>query len=172
VDLLVMLDQGGDASGAPHCHYGVRLDLRARARASSVGWEQGQPGVGGDGGPPGILTPAAVAELATDLHTEESFAYWLMDLGSPGLLKMLAKTWGTRLAAGKSPLQFAPAENTRFFGPYGWKEREYRSMFEESIRLKRTVRFASLWKLLGKLYPRKKREELKRFSGIALLERV
>jgi hypothetical protein len=68
-------------------------------------------------------------------------------------------------------MQFAPAEGTRFFEPHGWREREYRSMFEESVRLKRSMRFARFWRLIGSLAPRKKREEFKRFSGIVLLER-
>ncbi len=44
-------------------------------------------------------------------------------------------------------------------------------MFDESIRLNRTMRFARFWSLIGKLYPRKKQEEFKRFSGSVLLER-
>jgi methyltransferase (TIGR00027 family) len=178
VDLPVMLDhkEATLQGEKPSCRYeGVRLDLsngtERRALFRRIGSRAFRVLVITEGLLV-YLTPGAVAELAKDLHTEESFAFWLMDLGSPRLLKMLAKTWGTTLAAGKSPLQFGPAENTRFFGPYGWKEREYRAMFDESIRLKRTVPLARLWKLVGKLYPRKRQEEFKRMSGIVLLERV
>ncbi|PYP48670.1 MAG: SAM-dependent methyltransferase, partial [Gemmatimonadetes bacterium] len=52
-----------------------------------------------------------------------------------------------------------------------WREAEYRSMWEESLRLKRTMRGAWLWGLLGRLYPKAKREEFRRMSGIVLLER-
>jgi hypothetical protein len=39
------------------------------------------------------------------------------------------------------------------------------------MRLNRTMRFAWLWHLIGQLYPKKKREEFRRMSGVVLLER-
>jgi hypothetical protein len=61
------------------------------------------------------------------------------------LLKMIAKTWGSALAAGGAPFRFAPEEGTRFFDElHGWREAEFRSMWEQAMR---------------------------RFSGIVLLER-
>jgi hypothetical protein len=45
-------------------------------------------------------------------------------------------------------------------------------MWEESLRLKRTMPMAWLWNLIGKLYSKKKREEFRRFSGIVLLQRT
>ncbi len=117
------------------------------------------------------LTPEQVAALARDLAAPRSFRWWLLDLGSPRLLKMMEKTWGRAVAAGGAPFRFAPPEGTRFFEPLGWREAEFRSMWEESLRLKRTMRFAWLWQLLARLYPKRKREEFRRFSGIVLLER-
>lgn len=117
------------------------------------------------------LEPDAVAELAKHLAAQGHFGLWLMDLASPALLRRLEKSWAPALRAGNAPFRFGPAENTAFFAPFGWKEVEYRSLFEEGIRLKRTMRFAGLWRVLGRLMPAKHREELKRFSGVALLER-
>jgi len=117
------------------------------------------------------LAPDEVGRLADDLHAA-GFGWWLIDLGSPALLKMLARSWGTKLAAGNAPMRFAPAEGTRFFASHGWAEAEYRSMWEESLRLKRTMPMAWLWNLIGKLYSKKKREEFRRFSGIVLLQRT
>jgi methyltransferase (TIGR00027 family) len=117
------------------------------------------------------LAPTAVAELARDLAAQPSFRLWLMDLASPALLKMLERTWAPALRAGNAPMQFAPAENTAFFTPLGWREVEYRSMFDESIRLNRTMPMARFWKFVGRFFPRKKREEFQRFSGVVLLER-
>src|SRR5437879_6520555 len=116
------------------------------------------------------LTGEQVGALARDLIAQPSFAWWLIDLASPGLLKMMSKTWG-RAVAGSAPFQFAPPEGTRFFEPFGWHEAEFRSTWDESLRLKRTMRLAWLWSLLGRLYPKKRREEFRRFSGIVLLER-
>jgi len=117
------------------------------------------------------LAPEQVATLAADLATPPSFRWWLIDLGSPGLLKMIEKSWGPILAAGNAPFRFAPAEGTRFFEPHGWREAEFRSTWDESIRLKRTMRLAWLWALIGRFMSRKRREEARRFSGIVLFER-
>ena len=177
VDLPVMLDHKESTlqGETPRCRYeGIRLDLSdgpaRRALFQRVSLQASRVLVVSEGLLV-YLEPEAVAGLARDLHAQPNFGLWLFDLGSPGLLQMLAKTWGNTLAAGNSPLKFAPAENTRFFEPFGFREREYRPLFDESIRLKRTIRFARFWRFLGRFYPRKKREEFKRFSGVVLLER-
>ena len=117
------------------------------------------------------LAPDEVGRLADDLHTA-GVAWWLIDLGSPQLLKMLAKSWGRKLEEGNAPFRFAPAEGTQFFAPHGWGEAEYRSMWFESLRLKRTMPLAWLFSLVAKFYSKKKREEFRRFSGIVLLQRT
>jgi methyltransferase (TIGR00027 family) len=117
------------------------------------------------------LTREQVAALATDLAAQPSFRWWIIDLASPRLLKLMEKTWSRPLAAGGAPFQFAPAEGTAFFAQSGWREAEWRSMWEEANRLHRTMRFAWLWNLLGIFAPAAKREEMRRMSGVALLER-
>jgi methyltransferase (TIGR00027 family) len=117
------------------------------------------------------FTREHVGALAADLALPALFRWWLIDLASPGLLKMMEKTWGPVMAAGNAPFQFAPAEGTRFFEPFGWREAEFRPTWEESLRLKRTMRLAWLWNLVGRLMPRAKRDEWRRFSGIVLLQR-
>jgi len=118
------------------------------------------------------LTPDAVAELAGDLHALPAFQFWLMDLASPGLLKMLDKRFGKTLREGNAPFRFGPAENTDFFAPCGWREIEWRSQFHEGMRLKRTFPMAPFWNFLGRFMGKKRRAEFMRFSGIALLERA
>jgi methyltransferase (TIGR00027 family) len=118
------------------------------------------------------LRPEQVATLAADLAAPAPFRWWLIDLASPRLLKMMEKTWGRAVAAGNAPFQFAPAEGSRFFQAQGWQEAEFRSMWEESLRLKRSMRLAWLWSLIGRLYPKAKREEFRRMSGIVLLQRT
>jgi O-methyltransferase involved in polyketide biosynthesis len=108
-----------------------------------------------------------VAGLASDLSAQMSFRWWLIDLASPDLLKRLNRTIGKSLQ--RAPLIFGPAEGTKFFEPYGWREAEFRSMFEESVRLKRTMRFAGFFQLLGRLAPKKKQESFRRMSGVVLL---
>lgn len=117
------------------------------------------------------LAPTEVGTLADDLHAA-GFGWWLIDLGSPGLLKMLSRSWGRKLEEGNAPFRFAPAEGTAFFRPHGWGEAEYRSMWTESLRLKRTMPLAWLFNLMAKLSSQKKRKEFSRFSGIVLLQRT
>ncbi|OLC08535.1 MAG: hypothetical protein AUH42_01195 [Gemmatimonadetes bacterium 13_1_40CM_70_11] len=117
------------------------------------------------------LDPAQVGELARDLHEQAAFAWWLIDLATPRLLKLMEKTWGRAVAAGNAPFRFAPAEGTRFFEPVGWREVEFRSTWDESLRLKRTMPLAKLWTFLGRFYSKARREEMRRMSGIVLLER-
>jgi methyltransferase (TIGR00027 family) len=117
------------------------------------------------------LTAEQVGELARDLHAVPSFRWWLIDIGSPRLLKMMNKMWGKTLTAGNAPFRFAPAEGTAFFRQFGWREAEFRSMMEEAHRLKREMPMMWFWRILGRFYPKKTRAEFRRMSGQVLLER-
>jgi len=118
------------------------------------------------------LTPEQVGTLAADLHAPDSFRWWAIDIVAPQLLARLNKQWAPTLAAGRAVLQFAPEEGTEFFEPYGWREIEYRSTFEEGIRLRRHMRGAWFYRLIGKLAGSKGQEKMRRIGGIALLERT
>lgn len=109
-----------------------------------------------------------VTGLATDLHAQPPFRWWLIDIASPQLLKWMSHSWGKRAAAGNAPFRFAPDEGTAFFAPLGWRELEYRSNWLESQRLNRQMRGAWLWKLLGMLYSRR-RDAAARMAGCVLL---
>jgi hypothetical protein len=96
----------------------------------------------------------------------------VIDLISPRLLKMVQRSWGSRLEKGNAPFKFAPERGTKFFEPLGWREVEYRSAMEEGHRLKREMRGAWLWRLLGKLASKRGQAEARRMSGTVLLERL
>ena len=116
------------------------------------------------------LEAEQVAGLARDLHDLAQARWWLTDLASPMLLKLLARRWQPKLSAGNAPFRFGPAEGTAFFAPHGWREAEFRSTWDESWRLKRTMRGAWLWKLLSRFQSRQRYEAGRRMSGIVLLE--
>lgn len=116
------------------------------------------------------LAADEVADLARALHDTARARWWLTDLASPMLLKMLEKRWAPKLREGNAPFRFGPAEGTAFFAPHGWREAEFRSTWDESLRLRRTMRGAWLWRLLAKLQSRRRQEEGRRMSGIVLLE--
>lgn len=118
------------------------------------------------------LRPEQVAALAEDLATPPSFRWWLLDLASPRLLRMMEKNWGRAVAAGNAPFQFAPGEGTAFFDSHGWREVEFRSTWDEANRLNRAeVPFAWLWRLLSRFSSKRRQAELRRMSGIVLLGR-
>ena len=88
-----------------------------------------------------------VAALAEDLAAAASIHYWLIDLASPGLLRMLQRQVGPQLERAAAPLEFAPAEGPGFFYRYGWRPVAVHSMFKAAARLKRvplTLRWLAL----------------------------
>ena len=115
------------------------------------------------------LAPDDVAALAGDLHDIAQARWWLSDLASPMLLKYLEKRVLPQLRDGNAPFRFAPAEGSAWFGTHGWHEVEWRSSWTESFRLGRTMRFAGVMNLLGKLRSKRKQAESLRISGIMLL---
>jgi len=117
------------------------------------------------------LAPEDVAALAAALAARPSFRWWLTDLASPRLMQMMQKWWGKSVDQGTARFRFAPAEGAAFFARYGWREAAWHPTLEDADRLRRTPRGMWLWKLLGKLQPKRKQEEMRRFSGNLLLER-
>ncbi len=120
-----------------------------------------------------IYLPAeAVAALARDLAAHPALRDWAMDLLSPELLKRLSRRWGSTLARGNAPFLFAPAEGTRFFEPFGWREREFRSTWEDAKRLQRRMANAWVYDLIMRVSPPERRAAALRYAGNVLLEQV
>ena len=117
------------------------------------------------------LTDEQVRGLASELHRQRSFRWWLIDLASPRLLELLERSWGGALARGNAPFRFAPPNGTAFFESLGWREASYRSALEEAHRLKREMPMMWFWRLLTRLSSPARREEARRMSGFVLLER-
>ena len=160
----------------PVCRYeGVRLDLtdgpKRRALFSQLDRESSRVLVVSEGLLI-YLTPDQVGELAGDLHASHSFQWWLIDLASPRLLAMMKKYWGKNVEAGAADFRFAPKESTRFFEQFGWAEREFRPTADEARRLNRQMRFMWLFRLMARFRSKAAREEMRKFSGYVLLERV
>ena len=178
VDLAGILDYKLEMlrNERPVCRYeAVRLDLRDAARRQALFTQLGAEASRVLVVTEGLLiylTPEQVSGLARDLHQPPSFRWWLIDIASPRLLKMMKKFWGRNLEAGNAPFQFGPAEGTKFFEPAGWRESEFRSTIVEARRLQREMRMMWLWRALGRLRSRATREEMVRFSGTALLDRI
>jgi methyltransferase (TIGR00027 family) len=178
VDLPGILDYKLDtlAGEKTVCRYdAVRLDLTDSAKRRALFDQLGQDSTRVLVVTEGLLiylTPEHVSELARDLHAPRAFQWWLIDLINPRLLKMIQRSWGSTLEKGNAPFKFAPEVGTKFFEPLGWREVEYRSAMEEGHRLKREMRGAWLWRLIGKLASKKGQAEARRMSGSVLLERI
>ena len=114
------------------------------------------------------LSAEEVAALAKDLASGASFQRWLMDLCSPGLLKMMQKTTGKRLSEIGAPFKFAPAEGPEFFSPHGWEPMEVKGMLKTAAQFKRPPLLLRLFALL----PEKKGPAGNRpWSGVGLFKK-
>jgi methyltransferase (TIGR00027 family) len=116
------------------------------------------------------LDEEQVGELATDLRSVPGFRRWLIDLASPRLLGMMRRYWGRDVERGSAPFKFAPAEGTKFFERFGWREVAFRSTMEEARRLHREMRMMWLWRALSVFSSAERRAVYRRFSGMVLLE--
>jgi len=114
------------------------------------------------------LTADEVGSLAGDLAAAGGFRRWALDLMSPGLLRMLQKRIGGKLAAGGAPLKFGPEEGPGFFAPHGWKPVEVHSMLKAAARLGRLP----FWLRLLAMLPESTGPQGSRpWSGVCLLGR-
>jgi methyltransferase (TIGR00027 family) len=114
------------------------------------------------------LTAEEVALFAQDLAKPPSFRRWVLDLMSPGLVRMMTKRAGAHLDRAGAPLKFGPHEGPEFFMRYGWKPIEVHSLLQEAARLKRLpflLRFFA-W------FPERNGQQGSRpWSGICLFEK-
>jgi methyltransferase (TIGR00027 family) len=106
-----------------------------------------------------------VRALAEDLAAPRTFQRWILDLASPGLLRLLQKNMNISLSEGVSSLQFGPEEGPEFFVPCGWKPIDVRSLLKTAARLKR-LSFGM--KLLSMLPASNGRQGSRPWSGVCL----
>ncbi len=83
------------------------------------------------------LTAEQVGALAEDLARQRTFQRWLLDIASPGLLRMIEKNTSSQFGADVTTLKFAPAEGPDFFARHGWYPLEVRTPLKEAARRKR-----------------------------------
>ena len=109
-----------------------------------------------------------VAALARDLAGPASFQRWVLDLASPGLLKMLQRSLGQDLENAGAPLRFAPPEGPGFFEPMGGRPLSVHSVMGTAARLRRVSWFM---RLLAKLPESSGAQGKRPWSGVCLLGR-
>jgi hypothetical protein len=75
--------------------------------------------------------------LSLDLSRQPSFWRWVLDLSSPGLLRLARAQMGSMLDQASAPLQFAPADGEEFFRPHGWRPVSSQSLLQTAVDLGR-----------------------------------
>jgi methyltransferase (TIGR00027 family) len=114
------------------------------------------------------LSPVEVGVLAEDLARPTAFARWVLDLASPGLLRMVQKNTQAQFNQDVSSLQFAPESGPEFFAEHGWQPAEVRSILKTAARLKR---LKLGMRLLAFLPESRSKMGGRPWSGVCLLRR-
>ena len=83
------------------------------------------------------LDAQEVVSLASDLAACSHFQRWIMDLSSPGLLRMMQRTTGKQLSEVGAPFKFGPVEGPAFFTPHGWEPMDVKGLLKTAARFKR-----------------------------------
>ena len=143
IDLPGILDYKAEvlAADQPRCRLErIPLDLAdieaRRARFRSLG-DRAQNILVLTEGVLTYLTAEDVQKLAEDLAAVPAFRGWILDLASPGLLRMLRQRTQSQFGDGAPPLQVAPDNGPEFFAPYGWRAVDVQSLLQTAARLGR-----------------------------------
>ena len=83
------------------------------------------------------FTADQVASLATDLAAQDHFRTWIIDLASPGQLRLMQRTTGKQLSEAGAGFKFGPPEGVGFFVPFGWESADVQGMLKTAAEFKR-----------------------------------
>jgi len=83
------------------------------------------------------FTGDEVASLAKDLATGEQFQSWIIDLASPGQLKLMQRTTGKQLSEAGAAFKFAPPEGPHFFELHGWEPKDVQGFLKTAAEFNR-----------------------------------
>jgi len=83
------------------------------------------------------FTAEDVASLARDIAAGEHFRSWLIDLASPGQLKLMQRSTGKQLSEADAAFKFGPAEGANFFLPHGWEPKDVQGFLKTAAQLGR-----------------------------------
>jgi methyltransferase (TIGR00027 family) len=83
------------------------------------------------------FTAEEVAAFAMDLASPVHFQRWVIDLASPGQLKLMQRSTGKQLSEANAAFKFGPAEGANFFVPYGWDPKDVQGMLKTAAHFNR-----------------------------------
>ncbi len=78
-----------------------------------------------------------VASLAKDLAAQEHFQNWIIDLASPGQLRLMQRTSGKQLSEAGAAFKFGPLEGAKFFTSHGWEPKDVQGLLKTAAHFKR-----------------------------------
>lgn len=78
-----------------------------------------------------------VASLAQDISAGKNFESWIIDLASPGQLKLMQRSTGKELGEANAAFKFGPPEGARFFEQYGWESKDVQGFLKTAAQLGR-----------------------------------
>jgi len=99
------------------------------------------------------LEEAVVRALALDLRNRAGIRWWIFDLASPNLLRLMQSTMGAQLS--NAPMKFAPANGVAFLEALGWTAADIRPLLREAARLHRLPLFLRPFVLFPEPDPRR-----------------
>jgi methyltransferase (TIGR00027 family) len=79
-----------------------------------------------------------VVSLAKDLAAESNFQNWVLDLASPGQLKLMQSSSGKQLSEAGAAFKFGPPEGPNFFVPLGWEPIDIQGLLKTAAKFKRS----------------------------------
>ncbi len=123
------------------------------------------------------LTEAQVSVLASDLHQQPTFRWWLFELASPAVLQQIQNNqqqerFDQYFANGNATFLFAPKQGTDFFRSFGWRVNEFRSFWQEADRLKRQSYLVRFTGLMMRWFARRTWQAMFQHTGFVLLEQI
>jgi methyltransferase (TIGR00027 family) len=98
------------------------------------------------------LEEAQVRSLAMDLRSQMGVRWWILDLASPALLKMMKKSMGSQLA--NAPMKFGPTNGVAFFEALGWRATQVQSVLRAAARFRRLPWTLKLFAFMPEPNPR------------------
>jgi methyltransferase (TIGR00027 family) len=84
------------------------------------------------------FTADEVASFARDLAAGTRFQSWIIDLASPGQLKLMQRTSGSQLKEAGAAFKFGPPEGPKFFLPHGWVPRDVQGLLQTAAQFNRS----------------------------------
>jgi len=109
---------------------------------------------------------AEVGAFAIHLADAPSFQRWIVDLVSPGLLRIGQKKMASQLSGSGASFKFGPKEGPDFFIPYGWIPLDVRSLLKTAAGFHRLT---LVFRLMAALPSSNHGQGSRPWSGICLL---